>query len=62
MYGDVADIFDLKIYVDVDKDKQKQLFLGRASERNQTLEDCLKHWEYVNRVSEKYIKPFTFNL
>lgn len=57
MYGSVGDIFDIKIYVDVNKDKQKELFLGRAKERNQTHEDCLKHWHYVNHVSEKYIRP-----
>lgn len=56
-YDDVGNSFDIKIYVEADQDKRKELFLKRGNERNQTPEDCLKHWNYVNRVAEKYVRP-----
>ncbi len=57
VYKDIKDVFDIKIYVDIDKTTQKRWFLERASERNQSPENALKHWEYVQIASKKYVQP-----
>lgn len=57
LYKDVADIFDVKFFVDIDKEIQKKWFLNRAKSRNQDMENAYKHWEYVNIASKKYIAP-----
>ncbi len=57
MYKDIKDIFDVKIYIDIDPQIQKKWFIERASKRNQTKENALKHWEYVCNAAEKYIRP-----
>ena len=57
MYGDVKDIFDIKIYVDVNKKIQKKWFFDRASSRNQDEENAQKHWDYVQNAAKKYIIP-----
>lgn len=56
-YGDVGNSFDIKIYIEADQDKRKEFFLKRGNERNQSPADCLKHWNYVNSVAEKYVRP-----
>jgi len=57
MYTDIKDIFDIKIYIDIDSKIQKTWFLERASKRNQSEENALKHWEYVCNAADKYIRP-----
>ncbi len=57
MYKDIKDVFDVKIYIDIDPKIQKKWFIERASKRNQSEENALKHWEYVRIAAEKYIRP-----
>ena len=59
MYEDVRDIFDMKIYVETDFDTRKKWFLDRAvEERNQDLDNAIKHWEYINEAGKKYVLPY----
>ena len=59
MYEDVKDVFDVKIYVETDDEVRKQWFIDRAiSERNQDVENALKHWDYIAVAGEKYVKPY----
>ncbi len=59
MYDEVKDIFDIKIYVETDKDLRLSRFMSRAvEERNQDRENALKHWNYISQAGEKYVKPF----
>jgi len=59
MYDEVKDIFDIKIYVETDKELRLSRFLSRAvEERNQDRENALKHWNYISQAGEKYVKPF----
>lgn len=57
MYGDIKDLFDVKVYVDIDRKIQKKWFMDRAVKRNQDEENALKHWGYVKTAAEKYIIP-----
>ena len=57
MYKDVKEIFDIKIYVDVDKKIQKKWFFNRAGKRNQNQENAQKHWDYIQIAAPKYIIP-----
>jgi len=59
MYEKVNDIFDIKIYVETENNLRKSRFMTRAlSERNQSEENALKHWNYITRAGEKYVRPF----
>ncbi len=59
MYEDVKDVFDVKIYVETDDVIRKKWFIDRAvEERNQDLQNALKHWEYITHAGEKYVKPY----
>ena len=59
MYEDVKDIFDVKIYVETDDEIRKKWFITRAvEERNQDVENALKHWDYIAVAGEKYVKPY----
>lgn len=59
MYDGVQDIFDINIYVEADNTVRKDRFLSRAcQERNQSIENALKHWDYIMHAGEKYVKPF----
>jgi len=57
MFEPVRDLFDIKIYVEVDRKIRRKRFLNRAQERNQDKENALKHWNYVEIAGDKYIKP-----
>lgn len=57
MYGDVHEVFDVKIYVDINRNIQKKWYLERARSRNQSEENALKQLEYVRIASEKNIIP-----
>lgn len=59
MYDEVKDIFDVKIYVEADNTIRKDRFISRAcKERNQSIENAMKHWDYIMNAGEKYVKPF----
>ncbi len=59
MYEDVKDVFDIKIYVETENNLRKERFVSRAvEERNQSVENALKHWNYIAQAGEKYVKPF----
>lgn len=57
MYKDVKDLFDVKIYIDIDSKIQKKWFMERAAKRNQDIDNAEKHWKYVGLAAEKYIRP-----
>lgn len=57
MHGDVHEVFDVKIYVDIDEQTQKEWFIYRAGTRNQSEENALKQLEYVRGAAQKYIHP-----
>ena len=57
IYDKVQDIFDIKIYIDLDEEERKRRFLNRAISRNQDHENALKHWEYIQKAGKKYIQP-----
>lgn len=57
MYKDIRDLFDVKIYIDIDPKIQKKWFMERAAKRNQDPQNAQKHWDYVGAAAEKYIRP-----
>lgn len=57
MYDNVYDLFDIKIYIDIDRDMQEERFLARAASRNQNRDNALKQLKYIREASEKYILP-----
>lgn len=57
MYPGIRDIFDVKIYIDINPKIQKKWFLERAQKRNQDEENALKHWDYVTEAAKKHIRP-----
>lgn len=58
MHGAVADLFDVKLYVDVEPEIQEKWFLYRAqTSRNQNEENARKQLAYVREASKKYILP-----
>lgn len=58
MHGAVADLFDVKLYVDVKPEIQEKWFLYRAqTSRNQNEENARKQLAYVREASKKYILP-----
>ena len=58
MYEGIKDLFDVKIYIETDNETRKNRFITRArDERNQNLENALKHWEYILSAGQKYITP-----
>ena len=59
MYEKVKDIFDIKIYVETETELRRSRFVSRAvEERNQDVENAMKHWNYISMAGEKYVKPF----
>ena len=57
IYEKVQDIFDIKIYIDLDEQERKRRFLNRAISRNQDNENALKHWDYIQTAGKKYLQP-----
>lgn len=57
MYGEVKDLLDVKIFIKAPDERRKKRFLDRAEERNQSIENALKYWEYVRISGDKYVKP-----
>ena len=63
MYEGIQDVFDIKIYVETDVEIRKERFMSRAvNNRNQSLENALKHWEYIQDAGKKYILPARDNM
>jgi len=59
MYEQVKDAFDIKIYVETENELRKSRFMNRAvEERNQSMDNAQKHWNYIAQAGEKYVKPF----
>ena len=57
IYDKVKDVFDIKIYIDLDEQERKRRFLNRAISRNQDNENALKHWNYILDAGKKYLQP-----
>ena len=57
IYEKVQDIFDIKIYIDLDESERKRRFMNRAVSRNQDEENALKHWNYILEAGKKYLQP-----
>lgn len=58
MYSPVSELFDVKLYVDIDPEIQEKWFLYRAqTSRNQNEENARKQLAYVRKASKKYILP-----
>ncbi len=58
MYGDVKDIFDVRIYIETENDIRQERFIRRAkAERNQNEENAFKQWNYILHAGEKYVLP-----
>lgn len=56
IYEKVQDIFDIKIYIDLNEEERKRRFLNRAIQRNQNHENALKHWNYILQAGKKYLQ------
>ena len=57
IYDKVQDIFDIKVFVDIDENERKNRFMNRAKLRNQDEVNALKHWDYITEAGKKYILP-----
>lgn len=57
IYEKIQDIFDIKIYIDLDESERKRRFMNRAISRNQNKENALKHWNYILEAGKKYLQP-----
>ena len=58
MHGDVINLLDIKVYIDIDPEIQEKWFLYRAvTSRNQNEENAKKQLAYVREASKKYILP-----
>lgn len=56
IYEKIQDIFDIKIYIDLNEEERKRRFLNRAIQRNQNHENALKHWNYILQAGKKYLQ------
>lgn len=57
IYEKVQDVFDIKIYIDLDDKERERRFMNRAISRNQDSINAQKHWNYILEAGKKYIKP-----
>jgi uridine kinase len=57
IYDKIKDVFDIKIYIDLDEEERKRRFLNRAVSRNQDSENAIKHWKYIQTAGKKYLQP-----
>jgi len=53
----VKNLFDIKVYVEIDGKTRKKRFINRAKLRNQDKDNAYRHWEYVLKAGERYIRP-----
>ena len=56
-YLNIPDFFDIKIYVDINKQLREKRFYNRAKERLMFGENVDTYWKYVCVCGEKYIQP-----
>jgi len=56
IYDYISDIFDVKIYIELDENERRRRFLNRATSRNQDSANALKHWQYVLEAGKKYVQ------
>ena len=61
IYDKVQDIFDIKVYVDLDEDERRNRFMNRAKSRNQDHQNAIKHWDYVKNAGKKYVAAHKSN-
>lgn len=57
LYDKIHDLFDIKVYIDVDENTRKERYISRAQQRNQSIEEVKEQWEIVNQSAIKYIRP-----
>lgn len=57
IFDEVQDIFDIRVYIDLDEQERKNRFMNRAKTRNQDDLNAIKHWEYILNAGKKYIIP-----
>ena len=57
IYEKVQDVFDIKVYIDLDENERKNRFMNRAIQRNQDEINALKHWDYIVKAGKKYLIP-----
>lgn len=58
MYEEVKDVFDIRIYIETKDEIRQERFMQRAiDERNQTLDNAQKQWEYIVNAGIKYVQP-----
>ena len=55
IYDKVSDIFDIKVYIELDENIRKERFLKRAVQRNQDEPNAIKHWNYIQGAGKKYV-------
>ena len=55
IYDEIQEIFDIKVYVELDDFERKRRFINRAKTRNQDEANALKHWEYLQNSGKKYV-------
>lgn len=55
IYDTVQELFDIKVYIDLDEDERKRRFLNRAAQRNQDPQNAIKHWNYIQDAGKKYV-------
>lgn len=57
LYDDIHDVFDLKIFVDIDEETQRSRYLSRCAARNQSIQDGEEQLEIVTNSAKAYIRP-----
>lgn len=57
LYDDIHDVFDLKIFVDIEPEIQQARYLSRCKERNQAIEDAKEQLKIVTQSAQTYIRP-----
>ena len=63
LYEGIKDLIDITVYIETDLDTRHDRFISRAcQERNQDLENALKHWDYIIEEGKKYILPSRENV
>lgn len=55
IYDKIQDVFDIKVYIDLDDEERKIRFMNRAKQRNQDEANAVKHWEYIQTAGKKYV-------
>lgn len=55
IFDQVRNLFDIKVYVDIEEKERKRRFLNRAKLRNQDELNALKHWDYICKTGRQYV-------